>query len=266
MRERILSAIVGLALIIPAIYYGRQLGIEIVVGIAILIGIDEYVRMATPNHKAVGFGGLALTGLGLYLQIIHGAPAMTTGVLALGAIVLMLLGMFTVPDTKEGAAVGTRLTAGLLYVVVLFSFLPLISRFDGGLAWIALILSVTWAGDTGAYFSGRALGKTKLFERVSPKKTWEGFAGGFVGSIVGALIVQRLGLPNLPVMHAVILGGLLNVFGVVGDLVESMLKRAYGVKDSGWIMPGHGGILDRVDSILFTAPVAWIYATLLQLG
>jgi phosphatidate cytidylyltransferase len=149
---------------------------------------------------------------------------------------------------------------------VLCAFLPLISRFDGGLAWIALILSVTWAGDTGAYFSGRALGKTKLFERVSPKKTWEGFAGGFVGSIVGALIVQRLGLPNLPVMHAVILGGLLNVFGVVGDLVESMLKRAYGVKDSGWIMPGHGGILDRVDSILFTAPVAWIYATLLQLG
>jgi phosphatidate cytidylyltransferase len=125
---------------------------------------------------------------------------------------------------------------------------------------------ITWFGDTGAYFAGRFLGKHKLFERVSPKKTWEGAIGGMVAAVGGAVLVTQLGLPKVGVHHAIILGVVVDAIGIVGDLVESMLKRAFGVKDSGWIMPGHGGILDRVDALLFTAPAVWLYARAFDLG
>ena len=101
---------------------------------------------------------------------------------------------------------------------------------------------------------------------MSPKKTWEGAIGGAALAVVGACVVKGIGLPNVGWGHAIALGIIIDAGGVVGDLVESMLKRSFGVKDSGWIMPGHGGILDRVDSLLFTAPLTWVYATVFGLG
>jgi phosphatidate cytidylyltransferase len=129
-----------------------------------------------------------------------------------------------------------------------------------GVGWVILAFVVTWANDTFAYFAGRAFGRHKLFERISPKKTWEGFAGGAAGSVVGALVTRAL-LPDdlavLPVAATVAIGAGGAVLGPLGDLCESMFKRAAGVKDSGWIIPGHGGLLDRIDALLFVAP--WIY-------
>ena len=124
------------------------------------------------------------------------------------------------------------------------------------------LLAATWLGDTGAYFAGRFFGRTKLFERISPKKTWEGAIGGLVVSSLGAAAIARAtGLP-FGLLEAILLAAVLDIAGVVGDLAESMLKRAWGVKDSGWIMPGHGGILDRIDSLLFTAPLLWAWLAL----
>ena len=110
---------------------------------------------------------------------------------------------------------------------------------------------------------GRAFGKHKLFERISPKKTWEGAIGGLVFSVAFGGLVKFLALPEVPWVHALVVAALIDIAGVLGDLVESMFKRSFGVKDSGRIMPGHGGILDRIDSLLFSAPVAWAYWTLL---
>jgi phosphatidate cytidylyltransferase len=133
-------------------------------------------------------------------------------------------------------------------------------RLRFGVAWVILAFVVTWGNDTFAYFTGHALGKHKLYERISPKKTWEGFVGGAVGSVVGAL-VTRLLLPSLgaelPIGTAVVLGLGGAVLGPLGDLAESMVKRAAGVKDSGKIIPGHGGLLDRIDALLFVSP--WVY-------
>jgi phosphatidate cytidylyltransferase len=120
-----------------------------------------------------------------------------------------------------------------------------------------LLFASTWLGDTGAYFAGRSFGRTPFFPRISPSKTVEGFLGGVALAVVGGAVVHVVGRPDLPILATLFLAFVLDLAGVAGDLAESMLKRAFGVKDSGWIMPGHGGILDRIDSLLFTAPVLW---------
>jgi phosphatidate cytidylyltransferase len=122
-----------------------------------------------------------------------------------------------------------------------------------------LAFVVAWGNDTAAYFAGHSFGRHKMFERISPKKTWEGFAGGVAGSVVGALAVRWLLAPQaLGIGAAAVVGLGAAVLGPLGDLAESMVKRAAGVKDSGNTIPGHGGLLDRIDALLFVAP--WIYA------
>ncbi len=127
-------------------------------------------------------------------------------------------------------------------------------------AWTVLTIFVSiWICDSAAYFAGRAFGKHKLFERVSPKKTWEGAIAGFLGAIAAFLVMQSLVLPYLTVVQALICGVIVGIFGQLGDLVESLLKRDAGVKDSSSLIPGHGGVLDRFDSILFVSPLLFLY-------
>src|SRR5258705_13461195 len=118
--------------------------------------------------------------------------------------------------------------------------------------------------DTLAFFVGHALGRRKLAPRISPGKTIEGALGGLIGGVSGALLVRWLGLPGLPLAHAPLLGALVAGFGICGDLVESLLKRWAGGKDSGALLPGHGGMLDRIDSLLFGAPVLYYYFLYVQ--
>ena len=135
---------------------------------------------------------------------------------------------------------------------------------ETGLMWVVSALVITWGNDTMAYFAGRLFGKHKLYPEVSPNKTWEGFFGGFVGAI-GFLFLQRaLFFPTLTVLDCFVLGGLGSVLGPAGDLCESMLKRAYGVKDSGVIIPGHGGMLDRIDALIFNAPMVFLYVVFVR--
>jgi phosphatidate cytidylyltransferase len=139
-------------------------------------------------------------------------------------------------------------------------------RMRFGFGWVVMAFVVTWMNDTFAYFAGRFLGRNKMFPRISPKKTWEGFAGGVAGSVVGALVLLALfpsdWLPGLTVAGCFVLGGVAAVVGPVGDLAESMLKRSAGVKDSGKLIPGHGGLLDRIDALLFVAPWVYVFAAL----
>jgi phosphatidate cytidylyltransferase len=133
-----------------------------------------------------------------------------------------------------------------------------------GLEWVLCALIITWGQDTSAYFAGRLLGRHKLYPAVSPNKTWEGFAGGFVGAVAGMFIARGLFFPELSVADCLIVGCWGGFAGPVGDLSESMLKRAYGVKDSGRLIPGHGGVLDRIDALLFNAPGLFAYVTFLR--
>jgi phosphatidate cytidylyltransferase len=118
---------------------------------------------------------------------------------------------------------------------------------------------LAWLSDTFAYLTGRAFGKTKLYEKLSPKKTVEGSLGGLVGAILGS-VGSTFWLP-IPMFDAIVLAIVANVVGQAGDLFESLLKRSVGVKDSGTLLPGHGGMLDRVDALMYTAAITWLYAS-----
>jgi len=131
---------------------------------------------------------------------------------------------------------------------------------------VFFLVIVVWIGDAGAYYFGRAFGRHKLSPRISPKKTVEGGIGGVTTSIVAASVIHFTFLPEVPLVHAIIVGAILSVTGIIGDLAESMWKRSADVKDSGTLLPGHGGFLDRFDSIFFTAPILYTYWTLLQNG
>lgn len=173
----------------------------------------------------------------------------------------------------EMATVATRAAysiTGIVYVGLLFSFVPLIKREFGpaGGDVIVILLMIAWVGDTGAYFAGRFLGKRKLYPAVSPNKTWAGAVGGLVASVVsaGAVKILLAGLHDAPsLVHALtwldvlLLAAPGAVLGQIGDLFESLLKRSTGIKDSGSLLPGHGGILDRVDAVLFLAPYVYLY-------
>jgi phosphatidate cytidylyltransferase len=185
--------------------------------------------------------------------------------LALAGATVVLLGTFLFrqePLEKIPRAVSVVTLAWLYCGLLVASLVGLRLRF--GVGWVILAFVATWANDTFAYFAGHSFGRHKLFERISPKKTWEGFAGGVVGSVVGALVTRALLLSGeLTLGGAVVIGLGAAVLGPLGDLAESMVKRAAGVKDSSRIIPGHGGLLDRIDALLFVGP--WIYVCALYL-
>ncbi|HMJ10276.1 MAG TPA: phosphatidate cytidylyltransferase, partial [Polyangiaceae bacterium] len=151
--------------------------------------------------------------------------------------------------------------AGPLYIGALLCTIALLRRDLGpiGPHYVLLTLMFAWLGDTGGYFFGRFLGKTKLYEAVSPKKTRAGFVGSLVGACAGALLAHFWYLPSIPLAHAIPLAIFAGALGQLGDLVESLIKRSTGIKDSGWIVPGHGGILDRIDALLVVSPIVYLY-------
>jgi phosphatidate cytidylyltransferase len=132
--------------------------------------------------------------------------------------------------------------------------------------WFLLcVMGAIWICDSAAYFTGRAIGRHKMAPRVSPKKTWEGAAGGFIGGVAGMTALSAVFVPVFPAVHAAIIGALVGTIGQIGDLSESQLKRDTGVKDSSNLIPGHGGVLDRFDSILFVMPVVFLYIAFLTI-
>jgi phosphatidate cytidylyltransferase len=160
------------------------------------------------------------------------------------------------PDAPQRTA---NLLTAFIYGHGGLTALAALRLLDHGGMWVVVALVITWGNDTMAYFAGRFLGKHKLYPEVSPNKTWEGFFGGFVGAI-GFLFLQRaFFFDTLTVIDCFVLGSLGSLLGPAGDLCESMLKRAYGVKDSGRIIPGHGGMLDRIDALIFNAPMVLLY-------
>ena len=154
-----------------------------------------------------------------------------------------------------------------LYVGMLGgSLIRLRNDFAVGPRLVLFLLMVVWLGDAGAYYVGKRFGRRKLSPQISPKKTVEGFIGGVLVSVLTAVTVHFTFLQEMPLGHAIGAGALLSIAGVIGDLAESMWKRSAAVKDSGTLIPGHGGFLDRFDSVFYTAPILYVYWVLIQNG
>lgn len=175
-----------------------------------------------------------------------------------------VLGRRTLEDSLPSSAIAVLATT---YVGMLGgSLIRLRNDFPEGSKLVYFLLLVVWLGDSGAYYVGKQFGKHKLSPRISPKKTVEGLIGGVTASVITAIVIHFTFFPAFPLLHAVLAGIILSVAGVIGDLAESMWKRSADVKDSGTLLPGHGGFLDRFDSILFTAPILYCYWTLIVHG
>ncbi|MEC7240750.1 MAG: phosphatidate cytidylyltransferase [Myxococcota bacterium] len=256
MRTRVISAAVALALLVPCLVVWGTNAVEAIVGLVMAISLFEFVRMAAPDNRGALLP-LLLVGGGVFASVLY-QPEHAHAVTVAGVLLLFFWSLFATDTVEKGFDVAGKLLFGLVWVVILGVHLPLMTA-TWGMPAAVLLLLIVFAGDTGAYFSGRALGKKKLFERVSPKKTWAGVYGGLASSVAVTVWYAGREFPELGSGHAVVLAVLVGAAGVVGDLVESMVKRACNVKDSGSIMPGHGGALDRVDSVLMGAPVMYLY-------
>jgi phosphatidate cytidylyltransferase len=225
---------------------------------AIGIGGYEMMGMKVPSSRGLRAWGAASSMMFaaaiMFLNSGTGFYGVTL-IIILGAMVWSLLQ----EDPLHNASVHVGwLLATPIYVGGCLSAVALVRDFPPTGAWVLLTMVLAWGSDTAAYFVGRRFGKTKLAPRISPKKTLEGSAGGLAAAVVGAVIMS-LFLPNLGAADAVALGIIGGAAGQAGDLLMSVLKRSSGVKDSGGILPGHGGILDRVDALAFTAPATWAY-------
>jgi phosphatidate cytidylyltransferase len=268
MSQRIITALIALPVLIASILLEVLAPLFIVIALAALtLGLHEFWVMAkrrgfTPD-AGLGFIGAALLAVTFVFSPRH---EMTTGLLVL---LLALVVTLLIAATLRGAAFEKMIACtgatllGVCYVFLLGGHL-LAVRWGFRQALAADLLSffflVLMGSDTGAYFAGRALGKRKLAPKISPGKTWEGAAGGLLASLCAAAVAHYWFFPELPLKFGLPLAAAMNVLGVLGDLTESALKRGAALKDSGNIFPGHGGLLDRLDSLIFNAPLLYYFA------
>jgi len=225
------------------------------------IGLHEFYTMALPPERRGEALLASALGVTLMAALLF-CPVPGAGQATLVAVVLALTVLFLFRyRTIESVGRDLALTAlGLLYVALLLSHAGLLRMLPEGRDWVFLVLFTVMASDSLAYFAGITLGKHRLYEAISPKKSIEGAVGGLVGGVLGTLAAKLWLLPQLQVLDVLLLGLGVGAFSQVGDLVESMLKRSFCVKDSGTLFPGHGGLLDRLDSLLFAFPATYYYA------
>jgi phosphatidate cytidylyltransferase len=225
---------------------------------AVAIASYELMAMKVPSSRGLRTWGSASSVLFAYTIIfIDSATALY------GVVLLIIVGAMAWSLLQEDPLHNASVRVGWLlgapvYVGGSLAAVALVRDFPPTGAWVFLAMALAWGSDTSAYFVGRKYGKTKLAPRISPKKTLEGAAGGLAASVVLAVVISFF-LPSLGVLDAIALGILAGGAGQAGDLWVSVLKRSSGVKDSGGILPGHGGILDRADALAFTAPATWAF-------
>lgn len=292
LRTRLLTAAVLGPLIIVVVLLGEP-WLSLLVGVAAFLALVELVGLLDaagyqPPQVLTLLVGMALTAAGLvavneervgglltFLVAALDPPGLVGGTVV---AVLVLLGAaaFMRPDPRAGFVTWAMSSFGTCYVGLLMPTIALVAHLapaggslstpvgafglPSGVSWALLLVLVVWGYDTGAYLAGRLIGRTRMLDHISPSKTVEGLAGGLVAATVGAGIGALL--VGLDPWHPLVIGPLVGLAAQAGDLAESLLKRAAGRKESGFLIPGHGGMLDRVDSFLFAAPVLAGYALL----
>ncbi len=259
LLTRVLTALIAGPLLVALVVWGPWWGFPAFTALL--------VTLAAWEHQAMTRAGAPLwsqlltvfvAGTSSAVWVLTGKAELALMSLSLGTLALMLGHLRLAEDM---AAVGPRLSAalaGLLYCVLPLSHLGLLYRLGPGWKLVLLVLVCTFSSDTGAYFTGRALGKHPFAPRVSPKKTWEGAIGGLFFSVLACQLWRGV-MPELSAVDATVLGLGAGFLGQLGDLSESLIKRSAGVKDSGRILPGHGGVLDRFDAVAFAAPIVYYY-------
>jgi phosphatidate cytidylyltransferase len=279
--KRVATAVVLVPLTVGVVLWGSTAVVAISIGLVTLLALFEYFALGEGiGHRAYRFwtatcalalvyaqwrgasepayklaGGLIAHEQGNWLQ--RGAPTLDAVffLFVLGIAALTLGTRRPLVEVLPSAGISA---SGLILVAFPLSFaIPLHAVNGQGSALLLFALVIVWAGDTAAYFVGRGIGKHPFAPQLSPKKTWEGALAGFLGSLLVAFAFMPW--VNVPLIHLLGMAALGNVAGQVGDLLESGYKRSAGIKDSGTLLPGHGGVLDRIDALILAIPVVWYY-------
>lgn len=263
-RLRFFSALLLIPPFLLLVQFGSPFHFSLLVAAAIAFCAWEFAWLC-PVGGSAGVAGLTILGsLAWHGAIAWGAnPALLPPIAAALVVLTLTRTLTTGADFRIGVTQAAWALLGVLYLGGLLVYGSLLRGGPEGRQFIYFLMFTTWAGDTGAYYLGSRWGRRPLAPRVSPKKTVEGGLGGIAATVLVAALGSGWIWPRLPVGTAIWLGVVLALVGMIGDLAESAVKRAAGVKDSGAIIPGHGGVLDRLDSLIFATPV--LYA-LLRMG
>lgn len=262
LMPRVLIALVSLPIIFACTYYGSWTFFILVTTLA-LFSLNEFYSLMnrkgySPSYLVGGLVTVFFTWVTTYTLKHPNWEPYATGILTTAIILTFSAGIFL--KKAQDSTVNASITLlGILYIGWLFSYLILIRELTSHGAYLFFLIIAIWACDTTAYVVGTTFGRMKLSPYISPKKTVEGAAAGFIVSVIAAAVFSRL--IDMSLMHGVILGVVIGIVGQVSDLVESLIKRDAGVKDSSNIVPGHGGVLDRMDSFILTAPIMYYYIT-----
>jgi phosphatidate cytidylyltransferase len=259
--KRWITGIVAVPILFSIIYFGNEAVFAGFVVLVSVVAVLEYNRLAFGPGKRPERQMLLMFGILAPLAAAWAGQGAVFAVFVLSSLVVFILFLF---GSKEGPLdlnpLG-RYVLGYLYLPVMLSHFILLRSGEKGVLWIFFVVVLAFSGDIAAFYAGRTFGKRKLMPHVSPGKTREGLLGLAAGSVIGCLIYRHFLLPEVPAGHIVLLGLAGGIIGQLGDLFESLIKRASGVKDSGEILPGHGGILDRLDCLLFIVPFVYYYRT-----
>ncbi len=279
LRQRVITALFLIPLPVAAIWFGEPWFTSLVAVFGVLAAFEFYRLGRAVNFSPATYLGLIFTllfiisrnpdllsRLGTSLD-----PALISLFILVAALVLIFIWII-LRRRKDGVIASWAWSVGgIIYVGWLLGHVVALRGLADGSSWVFFILLATVASDTAAFFVGRAIGRHKLAPQISPNKTWEGAIAGVIGAVIFSLLfppaelfsaINPLYIHGLSYGEAILLGALVSIFGQMGDLAESLLKRKTGVKDSGNLLPGHGGILDRLDSIIFAGAVVYYFAIL----
>ena len=264
LATRLLTALVAIPLIVAIILIGKDIGVLVLVLFISGVGLYEYLSFLYPEKLNVQMVVHILLGLTIPLAFFFGFPEMVVPTITFVFVSVTAFSLFRVTDPEKKAENLFIRMFGIFYVAFLLSYLIVLCKVDVELGprWVLIAICINFGTDAGGYFAGSFLGKHKLYPAVSPKKTVEGAIGGVFTCIlvlVGCKYVffNQLGFWDI---LAIGLGG--SLLAILGDMVESLIKRGFKVKDAGGIVPGHGGVLDRIDSYVFSTPFIYYYVTL----
>ncbi|MEJ2718073.1 MAG: phosphatidate cytidylyltransferase [Deltaproteobacteria bacterium] len=259
LRDRVITAIVIIAILVPLFLFGGVLGVAFLVTALGGTAVWELARCLPALKKSPGKEITLVLGFGIIATFYSFSLGTLMAVLAWYPLLVILIHLILYHKIEQTLESASEMIFALAYVIVPLSHAILVRRLDLGIAWIFFIMVVVCFGDVGAYFGGRFFGKHRFSKSISPSKTVEGLGGSLLGNLVGMLGV-KLAFPGLPSLwYLLVVTLMLAVAGPVGDLTASMIKRRLAIKDFGTIMPGHGGVLDRADSLILAFPATFYF-------
>ncbi|MBM4341149.1 MAG: hypothetical protein FJ110_16585 [Deltaproteobacteria bacterium] len=263
-KKKVWTALLLIPPLVLIIALGPSLILTLMVLLITLLGMREFYNLALPDSERIGHVVGIILGLVLSIIFSYGNPDILIPFIILILLVLCTFFMITSQDLLTTISKLSVTFFGIFYIGFLLSHVILIRNQADGRAWLLFLMITVWSGDIIALFSGTLFGKHKLYPKISPNKTYEGLFGAIIGSVVIGLLFAFFFLPNFNTVACILVTIGMGILGQVGDFTESMLKRGAQVKDSGSLFPGHGGVLDRIDSFLFSTPFLYYLLPLLS--